>query len=181
MVRVCQFSAHAVELAMRAIPSHRKTERNRHFLPCSLIVLECGTTGVFIGVRGMGWRYMGLRKPEGAAPRVARKSPANRSLFFREKSRARYEPTNRLLRQSDQLNEDMAKHIPYGRLRCRPNRAEGARIILEKGAIRNAVEKASRQVRQGRRTILPAAHNFQDIRPFADYQGRQRFVFAKYG
>ena len=26
-----------------------------------------------------------------------------------------------------------------------------------------------------------AAHNFQDIRPLADYQGRQRFVFAKYG
>ena len=26
-----------------------------------------------------------------------------------------------------------------------------------------------------------AAHNFQDIRPHADYQGRQRFVFAKYG
>ena len=25
------------------------------------------------------------------------------------------------------------------------------------------------------------AHNFQDIRPLADYQGRQRFVFAKYG
>lgn len=28
---------------------------------------------------------------------------------------------------------------------------------------------------------LLAAHNFQDIRPLADYQGRQRFVFAKYG
>ena len=26
-----------------------------------------------------------------------------------------------------------------------------------------------------------AAHNFQDIRPLADYQGHQRFVFAKYG
>ena len=26
-----------------------------------------------------------------------------------------------------------------------------------------------------------AAHNFQDIRPLADYQGRQRFVFANYG
>ena len=26
-----------------------------------------------------------------------------------------------------------------------------------------------------------AAHNFQDIRPRADYQGRQRFVFANYG
>ena len=26
-----------------------------------------------------------------------------------------------------------------------------------------------------------AAHNFQDIRPRADYQGRQRFVFATYG
>ena len=26
-----------------------------------------------------------------------------------------------------------------------------------------------------------AAHNFQDIRPLADYQGQQRFVFAKYG
>ncbi len=25
-----------------------------------------------------------------------------------------------------------------------------------------------------------AGHNFQDIRPLADYQGRQRFVFAKY-
>lgn len=28
---------------------------------------------------------------------------------------------------------------------------------------------------------LLAAHNFQDIRPLADYQGQQRFVFAKYG
>ncbi len=28
---------------------------------------------------------------------------------------------------------------------------------------------------------LLAAHNFQDIRPLADYQGRLRFVFAKYG
>ena len=27
---------------------------------------------------------------------------------------------------------------------------------------------------------LLAAHNFQDIRPLADYQGRQRFVFADY-
>ncbi len=26
-----------------------------------------------------------------------------------------------------------------------------------------------------------AAHNFQDIRPLADYQGRQRFVFATHG
>jgi release factor glutamine methyltransferase len=26
-----------------------------------------------------------------------------------------------------------------------------------------------------------AAHKYQDIRPLADYQGRQRFVFANYG
>ena len=70
-------------------------------------------------------------------------------------------------------------------------------LALDGGAdglslIRRLIESAARHLRgmlaleigydQSTRVCdALAAHNFQDIRPLADYQGRQRFVFATYG
>ena len=92
-------------------------------------------------------------------------------------------------------------NLPYIDSAAVPSLAREVRhdplLALDGGAdglslIRRLIESATRHLRgllaleigydQSTRVCdVLAAHNFQDIRPLADYQGRQRFVFATYG
>ena len=75
------------------------------------------------------------------------------------------------------------RHDPFGALDGGPDGLDVFRRFLPQAALhlrgQLALEIGHGQVSP--LAVLLAAHNFQDIRPQSDYQGKDRFIFATYG